>query len=100
VSVLHVHSGTISQSYSYGDLTFGRVVITGGANVGAIRTIMANTGDLITFPNDLPSSDLSGLTLSIRPGCKKRYTEDCTSKFNNASNFFGFPWAPDEGSSF
>jgi hypothetical protein len=45
----------------------------------------------------LSNPDLSGLTLSIHPGCKKRLLEDCKSLYNNDKNFLGFPWIPQAG---
>lgn len=87
-----LNSGTLTQSFNNGDLIFGRAAIVGGANSGSLRTIRTHTGDLIGLSHTLGNGDLTGLTLNINPGCRKRLTEDCHSRYNNASAFFGWPW--------
>jgi uncharacterized phage protein (TIGR02218 family) len=87
-------AGTLSNSFANGRFDFGRATITGGTNDGAVRSIRAHTGDLISLSYVLSNPDLSGLTLSIHPGCKKRLLEDCKSLYNNDRNFLGFPWIP------
>lgn len=84
----------LSNSYSAGRFQFGRLTITGGVNSGAVRTIRTHTGDLIGLSHALDINSLAGLTFSIYPGCNKRYINDCTSLYNNAQNFLGFPWIP------
>lgn len=89
-----LNSGTLSSSYAAGRFNLGRATITGGLNNGFVRTIRIHTGDLISLSHYLPYSDLSGLTLSIYPGCQKRLLDDCHSTYNNAKNFLGWPWIP------
>lgn len=97
---LLVASGYLVQSYANNRFIFGRATITGGTNSGAIRSIMAHTGDLLTLSNVLSNPDLTGLTLSIYPGCNKRFVDDCTSLYNNSKNFFGFPKIPTQEKAF
>lgn len=95
-----VASGFIVRSFANGRLEYGRCTVTGGVNSGFVRTIVGQSGDLISLSNDLPYRDLSGMTLSVYPGCKKRLIEDCNSTYNNSRNFFGFPWMPKEEDAF
>lgn len=88
---LLLNSGTLA-AYANGRFDYGRVTIIGGANSGSIRTIRTHSGDALGLSHILPHSDLTGCTLSIYPGCKKRLTEDCHSLYNNTSAFFGWPW--------
>lgn len=82
------------NGYTPGRFNYGRATITGGTNSGAIRTIRNHSGDLLQLSHELPDTDLTGLTLSIFPGCQKRLIEDCKSLYNNDANFMGFPWIP------
>lgn len=87
-----LNSGTLTQSYANGRFVFGRATITEGQNAGSIRTIRVHTGDLISFAQALPNGNLTGLQLSIYPGCRKRLVEDCKSLYNNDKNALAFPW--------
>jgi hypothetical protein len=89
-----VASGYITQSFANGRFEYGRCTITGGVNSGFVRQIVGQSGDLISLSSDLPYKDLTGMKLSIFPGCKKRLIEDCTSLYDNSKNFFGWPWMP------
>lgn len=92
--VLLLNSGTLQQSYTNGRFNFGRATITSGVNAGIIRTIRVHTGDLLSLAQALPNGDLTGLTLSIYPGCQKRLVDDCKSLYNNDKNALAFPWIP------
>lgn len=87
-------SGTISSSFANGRFNFGRATITAGTNSGEVRTIFTQTGDLVHLVNDLGNADFTGMTLSIFPGCRKAMMADCTSIYNNAKNFVGWPGIP------
>lgn len=87
-------AGYLTNSFANHRFDFGRLTVTSGANVGAIRTIRAHTGDLLSLSYVLPNPDMSGMKLSIHPGCKKRLLDDCKSLYNNDRNFMGFPWIP------
>lgn len=86
-------TGTFS-AYSDGRFDFGRLTVTAGTNSGAIRTIRAHTGDLLSLAKDLTNADFTGITFSIYPGCRKRLIEDCKSLYNNDRNFLGWKWIP------
>jgi uncharacterized phage protein (TIGR02218 family) len=85
---------------SPGRYDFGRLTVTSGTNAGAVRTIRVQTGDLVSLSYTLSNPDLTGMTVEIYPGCKKRLGEDCHSLYNNAINFLGFPWIPVEEDAF
>ncbi len=87
-------AGSISSSYAPGTLDRGRITMTSGANSGQVRTIRANTGDVMFLSHALPFPVNSGVSFSVYPGCRKRPEHDCTSKYNNAHRFMGFPWIP------
>lgn len=89
-----VASGTLSSSFAPGRFDFGKLTVVSGTNAGAMRSIRSHTGDLLSLSYVLPNPDLTGTTLAIYPGCKKRLLEDCHSLYNNDRNFLGFPWIP------
>lgn len=91
---LRCASGYLTRSYSNGRFDFGRATISAGTNSGHIRTVRVHTGDLLSLSHPLPNSDLTGLQISIYPGCRKTVLADCRSLYNNDKNFFGFPWIP------
>jgi hypothetical protein len=61
---------------------------------------MSQTGDLLALAYPLSNTDLTGLKVSIYPGCNKRIVQDCTSLYNNSKNFFGFWTMPKEGDAY
>lgn len=87
-------SGTLAGSYSPGGLERGRLTVLTGANSGQVRTVRTNTGDMLGLSHSLPYAISSGDTFSVFPGCRKRWLEDCRSKYNNSNRFMGFPWIP------
>jgi uncharacterized phage protein (TIGR02218 family) len=89
-----VASGYVTQSYGNGRFDFGRITISAGANSGHIRTIRVQTGDLLKLSHPLPINSLAGMQFIFNPGCRKQLERDCQSLYNNARNFFGFPWIP------
>lgn len=95
-----VASGYIVRSFADGRFEYGRCTVTGGVNSGFVRQIVGQTGDLISLSSELPYRDLTGMTLSIFPGCKKRLIEDCKSLYNNDKNFLGWPWMPKQENAF
>jgi uncharacterized phage protein (TIGR02218 family) len=86
--------GTLTNSYSNRRFDFGRLTVTGGVNSGQVRTIRAHTGDLLALSHPLPINSLANIAVSIYPGCRKRLIDDCTSLYNNQTNFLGWPWIP------
>lgn len=91
---LHATSGTLSTSYSPGRFERGRLTITSGVNSGQVRTVRANTGDILWLSHPLVYDVSSNFTFEVRPGCRKRIVEDCRSLYNNHTRFLGFPWIP------
>lgn len=100
VTKLLLPSGTLSNSFADGRFNFGRATITSGTNSGSVRPIMAHTGDLLTLAYPLSNTDLTGIKVSIYPGCNKRIIDDCKSLYNNTKNFFGFWTMPKEGDAY
>lgn len=76
--------------YANDYFTFGRVTFTSGPNSGQVRAIREHEGNIIRLSHALPFNPSTLDAFSIYPGCRKRRIEDCTSKYNNASNFSGF----------
>lgn len=87
---LYFPAGTITNSFANGRFDFGRLMVTGGVNSGAQRTIRAHSGDHLALSYDLPSADVTGISFEIRPGCRKRIVQDCKSLYNNEKNFNGY----------
>lgn len=57
------------------------------------RTVVAQSGDNLTVITPFLSSP-DGELVSVNAGCKHRVTTDCLNKFNNLSNYGGFPYVP------
>lgn len=78
--------------------TGGKVAFTSGANAGLSMEVKLHPAPEGAYfvelfepmPFDIAPSD--GFTVS--PGCQKRLTEDCKTKFNNVRNFQGEPYLP------
>jgi len=87
-------NGTITNSFANGYFDFGRLTVTDGPNSGHVRTIRSHSGDLFFLSHDLPVNSFSTFGFDVFPGCRKRMIADCTSKYDNAANFVGFPWIP------
>jgi uncharacterized phage protein (TIGR02218 family) len=67
---------------------------TGGmikASDGKLRYIVSHVGDQITISRDLPS--LADTSVTLFAGCDRTRT-DCNDKFDNLTNFGGFPFIP------
>lgn len=87
--------GALSQ----GGFAGGRLTWASGANEGhnaIIRSARAESGGvLVEIDRDLVEQPIPGDALSAVVGCDKRKTT-CANKFNNLSNFRGFPYMPGE----
>lgn len=86
-------AGALAQVADY----FGAGVVTWltGANAGLrmeVRDFAAGGAFTLVLP--MPYTVAVGDTFSVVPGCRKRRTEDCKTKFNNVVNFRGFPDLP------
>jgi uncharacterized phage protein (TIGR02218 family) len=72
----------------------GVITFTSGANVGqALEIYSFASGAFVTYLPFLNNPAI-GDTYSLTPGCRKRYTEDCRTKFANTNNFGGFDQLP------
>jgi uncharacterized phage protein (TIGR02218 family) len=72
----------------------GVVTWTSGANAGLRMEVAQFIGSGFLLHLPMPSEIAAGDTYSAIPGCRKRRTEDCNTKFNNVVNFRGFPDVP------
>lgn len=74
----------------------GVITFTGGANNGVKLEIYSYDSTTKTFVTHLPLpyNPAQGDTYSLTPGCRKRYTEDCRTKWANTNNHGGFPDIP------
>lgn len=83
-------TGTLTNSFADGRFDFGRLAVVGGVNSGALRTIRSHVGDKLSLSYDLASADVTSIAFVIRPGCRKRIVEDCTSIYNNSKRALAF----------
>jgi uncharacterized phage protein (TIGR02218 family) len=75
--------------------TAGRVEWQTGLNAGLFMEIKTHaSGGNITLQEPMPYTVSVGDTYRIWAGCRKRYTEDCGTKFSNQVNYRGFPHLP------
>lgn len=74
----------------------GKITWTTGANAGLSMEVKAylEAGGSIELQQPMPFAVEVGDEYEIVAGCRKRFTEDCKSKFDNAVNFQGFPHLP------
>lgn len=73
----------------------GKVTWTTGANAGLSKEIKTHTsGGNITLQEPMPYVIAVSDQGTFFAGCRKRASEDCTTKFNNISRFRGFPSIP------
>jgi uncharacterized phage protein (TIGR02218 family) len=77
-----------NASYQQGTITF-----TSGANTGATATIKAAGSGWLQLAYPLPNAPGVGDTFSASFGCD-RTMATCASRFNNLSQFRGFPFVP------
>jgi hypothetical protein len=73
----------------------GSVTITSGENEGLTREVKSYAVDgtftlQLPFPYDVAVGD----DYEATAGCRFRFSEDCTTVFDNANNFRGFPHVP------
>lgn len=85
-------AGTYSDDY----FGFGELIFTSGANAGQsykfVKSYLANGTITLAQPfyHPIKIDDL----FTIRPGCRKRFKEDCIDKYANGKHFGGFPHVP------
>ena len=100
VALTHVTSGSIIRASSLGQpadyFAYGSATFTSGQNANLkpieIKRHEAD-GTLELFDSAYYMPEV-GDTISLIPGCRKRFSEDCQTKFGNAINFGGFPHMP------
>lgn len=79
---------------------FGEIIFTSGLNAGLgykfVKTYLANGTITLAQPfyHPIAVNDL----FTIRTGCRKRFQEDCVTKFQNGKHFGGFPHVPQKSS--
>ena len=72
----------------------GMLSWTSGLNTGLSMEVKSFLGGAFTLYLSMYYPILPGDTFTVYPGCKKRFIDDCTTKFNNAVNFRGEPHGP------
>ncbi len=60
------------------------------------RTIVSNVGTTFTIRMAFSPNIIATNAVTIRRGCNKLFLGDCIQKFNNARNFGGFPYIPNQ----
>lgn len=77
--------------------TRGKITFTSGSNNGVEREVRSDVkvgnDHTLNFWEPLPFESSVGDTFTITAGCDKTY-ETCKAKFNNGTNFRGFPYIP------
>lgn len=84
-------AASLAHGAGYYDL--GRLVMTSGLNATFSRGVRSWDGTTLLLRAPFPYPVAQGDAFTIYPGCDKQLTT-CTSKFNNAANFGGFPFIP------
>lgn len=72
----------------------GQVMFTSGDNAGLTREVEGFSGGTFTMWAAFPFTPAVGDSYEAKPGCRKRFEEDCINKYNNAINHQGFPHLP------
>ena len=72
----------------------GTIEFTSGVLKGVISTIRSQTAGVIVLSQALKNSPSVSDTAILTQGCRKRFTDDCKTKFDNGVNFQGFPFIP------
>jgi uncharacterized phage protein (TIGR02218 family) len=78
-----------SDTYGAGVFT-----MTSGDNEGFSMEVYSFASGVFVLHLPLPFNPAVGDTYSVTPGCRKRFDEDCRTKFSNGVNFGGFPLVP------
>ena len=84
---------TLSQAADF--FTAGKVTFTTGLNAGLSMEIKTHsTGGVFVLQEAMPYAIALGDQMTVFAGCRKRFDEDCNTKFNNAVRFRAFPKLP------
>lgn len=89
-----VRIGGSSGPIPDGTLDEGLAIFTGGPNAGRTVKIRSYAGAVVVLTTDLPYLPVTGDTLNVMNGCRKRLDEDCATRFSNARRFQGEPHRP------
>lgn len=96
INPMQLVSAGLSGMYPDDFFGFGEIVFTSGNNAGlSFKFVKSYTADgTITlaqpFYFPIGIDDL----FDIRPGCRKRFSEDCIAKYSNGIHFGAFPHVP------
>lgn len=89
-------SAVIAKPTAWADL--GVMAFTSGANAGQSRTVrthvLASGTATMTAAYPWPFAVASGDAFTLRAGCNKAKTGDCSTKFSNLAKFRGEPYIP------
>lgn len=80
----------------------GLIIFRSGENIDRALEVNTYTSIPETIETYLPFPETVavGDVFEIYPGCKKRWTEDCATKWDNAVNFQGEPFVPSQDEAF
>lgn len=81
------------SSKADGSYDNGQIRFTSGPNAGITKAIKSYFAQQLFFNSPLPLPPNAGDTFIAYPGCDKTQAT-CTTKFNNLTNFEGFPYVP------
>jgi phage conserved hypothetical protein BR0599 len=72
----------------------GRLTWNTGDNAGITVEVKSSSAGVVTLWKPCPFDIAIGDTYTLRPGCGKRFDEDCVGRYSNGINFGGFPDLP------
>jgi uncharacterized phage protein (TIGR02218 family) len=95
----HFTASSLAQAASFFDA--GKVTWTTGLNTGLSKEIKAHTtGGVFELQEPMPFAIAVSDQAIFFVGCRKRFTEDCATKFSNSINFRGFVTIPGQDQMF
>ena len=71
----------------------GQLIFNSGPNTGLVKAIRQYVAGVMSFNSPLSFAPNAGDSFTAYPGCDKTQAT-CTGKFNNLTNFEGFPYVP------
>lgn len=90
----YTSGGLATPQGDVGTFDGGLITMTSGASAGYSMEIRSYLPGVLTLAMQLPYGAAAGDTYSLKPGCGKRFVEDCVGRFNNGINFRGEPHLP------
>jgi uncharacterized phage protein (TIGR02218 family) len=85
-----VHAGLLAANNYFNQ---GVILFTSGQNINIKRTVKKYAAGNVLLIKYLPYTPAEGDTFDIWPGCDKTKAT-CQGRFNNLTNFRGFPFIP------